>query len=747
MADVFWLEAGEDGSDRLDLMSGEGATHGITVVASGRFDIVPDASDPRYQIVTIPLVFKGTNKNQVLGYRRQVLAKLEQARGGAQPGSLLPKVNIGIRLHGASEMVRWFVESGELTRGDIVALPSNVIGSANESADLILRCYAGGVGEVIEYGPYTVAGDTMTLHIDGIPGDMPAVAEMVIEDESTGAAINRIRWAARSLPDLDEGDLPVILPFGTGGEDPDAVNGTPVVESVDSIWQDIASVTQDADFGGIYDVFARLRDETEYLGQPGVPVVNWTPGLILRQSSTSETFANPTLAGSLLVVLIVNDSGGSISTPTDFTQAATVNHSSGNGPRVSLFYRENAPVTNTISGTSGRVTIKEFLGVKTSGALDETATGQLTGAPLSVGPTGTLSQAYSLVVGGFGASSSSSALGFTNPGLSSITQNGSSPSALSRLGHTVAASTGGESADQSASGSSGAISLLRQAGIVAVFTAAEPSAPTVPAGEYSFAVAAIDSNGRTSPVSETGTTTTTNTGALYFQWAASSGTVVKYRLYLRQGSGAWMYFDTTDDTPELTIRSLSDKDGDADPPAESDIELGDFRFFFGRPNVAMQQPPIGPFRAAIGNDTWEWIYLRRMHLPPSSSPLVGTPTGWSAVVQGRAVAPTNLGVDALALLPADEGNSGEAWYVPNDLTTPAVWRVWSTIHGYSNGYLSDGSDETGNLRVRGRLALGPGDTTMVLLPTVAGNVSKVEDVSMKVTIWARPRYYWLAGAP
>src|SRR5690606_21463699 len=120
------------------------------------------------------------------------------------------------------------------------------------------------------------------------------------------------RWAARSLPDLDEGDLPVIVPFDTGGSDADAVGGTPVVHSTSTSWQTAASVTQDADYGGVVDVFARLSDSTEFLDAPAVPQVDWTAGISLRQSriasggtsgsSTEIAFqSGDSLPGSLLV--------------------------------------------------------------------------------------------------------------------------------------------------------------------------------------------------------------------------------------------------------------------------------------------------------------------------------------------------------------------------------------------------------------------------------------------------------------
>ena len=47
MIDTFWLECGEDGSDRLDLMSAFGGGPGILVLAGGP-DIVDDAASDEW---------------------------------------------------------------------------------------------------------------------------------------------------------------------------------------------------------------------------------------------------------------------------------------------------------------------------------------------------------------------------------------------------------------------------------------------------------------------------------------------------------------------------------------------------------------------------------------------------------------------------------------------------------------------------------------------------------------------------
>src|SRR5690554_1887869 len=147
---TWWLEAGEDGSDRLNLNDGTTYT-----VLAGEFTIDDDGEDPeRYQIVSVPLMIRGTSKNALFNARRAILTKLNQASGGMQPGSGLPAVNIAIRFGNADTLVRWFATEGTLDRGSIQAITGNTLGTMSEPAMLRLRCYRGGLGEAIEYGPF-----------------------------------------------------------------------------------------------------------------------------------------------------------------------------------------------------------------------------------------------------------------------------------------------------------------------------------------------------------------------------------------------------------------------------------------------------------------------------------------------------------------------------------------------------------------------------------------------------------------
>ena len=269
----------------------------------------------------------------------------------------------------------------------------------------------------------------------------------------------------------------------------------------------------------------------------------------------------------------------------------------------------------------------------------------------------------------------------------------------------------------------------------------------VPANGYSVRVVAVNATGGLSAPSDAVTVTLTETGTIFVEWSAASGPVSQYRVYVRPDDGDWVYFDTGSTATNYTVTALGDADGTADPPANTTVSAGTFRLFIGRTNSSTTTPPIGPFSAAIGNSEWEVVYVGRVHLPPSSTPNVASPPGFTITLQGRADTSTQLDADAIILLPADENNTVDAAYTPSNLTSGLEWIAWQTVGGHSNGFLKDGSNEAGNLNVCGNVAIGPGDSTLAMLPTVAGGIHNVSDVEMTVTLNCRARYLWLVGGP
>lgn len=752
MSGTWWLEAGENGSDRLDLMSGFSAAYGYTVAAQG-FDIQPDAEDPdRYQILSVPLVMKGQSKNALFNMRRAILTKLNQARAGAQAGSGLPMVNIAIRFGDADTLVRWFVEEGELSRGSISSLPGNVIGNVQEPAMLTLRCYRGGLGELTQYGPFNVTGADPTLHVNGVPGDLPALVEVHADDVSDGVAVNRLRWACRSLPDMSAGDFEAVLPFNEDDDEvPDTFTGGIASISALQTWQTIGSVSRAATVynGGVFDVYARLRDATAALGVPGGVEATHVAGISLRQSNSGRvnsatvevTLDSPPIAGNVLVLLARGANAATITTPAGFTASATVVN--GTSVRAASFYRvcdgsESASVTVTFGAAAIHdVWVGEFRGISSTSVVDVSATNTNTSATSgTTGTTATTSQNNTVSLAFFAKSGAGVATPTTALGFSSL---------LGNQGVGVSFRINSTTATQSSSASSSPLTSQSWANLILVLAGAQPEPSTVPANGYTVRIVAESAIGGLSTSSSPATITLTGVGAIYTEWTAASGPVSQYRVYVRADNGDWIYFNTGSTATNYTITDLGDANATEDPPANTTISAGTFRLFIGRTNSATTQPPIGPFSAAIGNSEWEVVYAGRVTLPPSSTPNVASAPGFTITLQGRADTTTQLDADAIILLPADENNTVDACYTPNNLTSGLEWIAWQTVGGYSNGFLRDGSDEAGNLNVRGTLAIGPGDSTLAMIPTVAGGVHNVEDVEMTVTLNCRARYLWLAG--
>lgn len=749
---TWWLEAGEDGSDRIDLMSGASGAAGYSVMSQG-FDIVPDAEDPdRFQILSIPLLIKGSSKNDLFNKRRAILTKLSQASFNRQPGSGQPRVTIAIRFGDADTLVRWVIESGNLTRGNLTGIVSNTLGSMEEPAILQLRCWRGGIGERIDYGPFTVSGADPTLHINGVPGDLPGVLEVHVEDTSTNSvAVNRLIWACRSLPDMADGDFDPVLPFNTNDDSvPDTFTGGIATISATSTWQTIGSVSRAASVhdGGVFDVYCRLRDESVYVPAPSTISALATEAIgdvqfVQSNNSTGTTrtidWPVATTAGNLLVLIV--QGFGNVGTITASGWTSAVAH--GTNPQTAIFYKANAASesgTVSVGVSSGgsatsKLTLMELRGIATTSPVDQTSVA--TNSSTTSGSTGTTSSttqayAYALAVFTLNSGATGSYIPSTPSGYTSL-----HGSILQRIARRILTSTGAQTATSTTSLSS----TWRNA--LVVFKGALTSPATLSAGSYLVYVTAIDSNGNESAPSFADSATLPDTGALYVTWDAVPS-AASFRVYTKRDTNAWVYYTASGGNTALTITSDTPS-GTADPPPTSTGESAQMRLFIGRENSATQQPAIGPFTASVANSEWEWVYLRRVHLPPSSTPGVAGMTDWTLVLQGRADTSVQLDADAILLLPADENSTVDACYPPKNLTTPHEWHVWATPQGVPGGYLTDGTDEAGNLRVRGVPSIGPGDTTMTFVPSVAGGISNVEDVEFDVQIYVWPRYEWLAG--
>lgn len=688
---------------------------------------------------------------------RGVRTQLNNAERASQPASGQAWVVLSMQADATSEVIEFPVKRGTVQ-------PPTLTGGRNGSADAFsfgwipgvfieLETLPYGLGEAIEYGPFTVTGADPTFHIDGVPGDEPALAEFRITDNSTGVVVNRLRWACRSLPAMDDGDYEAVLPFNETDESvADTFTGGIESISASSTWQTIGSVSKAASAynGGLFDAWGRVRDATAALGVPGG--VEATAGESIEKvqsrgfgtsgSSADVSWLSPTTAGNLLVLAVRISSNHTINTPAGWTAGPSV----GSGPRAALFYKADAPsesgtVTVTFSGSASniRLYIAEFRGIATSSPVDVTATNTVTNSTNgATGTTSTTAQANALAVALWSTSASTGG-SITLPSGWSVLNDSGSPEG--NAGFKVLTATGTQSGTATHSSS-----LTDWANLIVVFKGLVTAPGAVPANGYTARVVAVDSSGGLSAPSDAATTTLTGTGAIFIEWDAASGPVDQYRVYLLPDDGDYVYFDTGSTAASYTITSIASPDGTADPPSASTITPGAFRVRLGPESGTTHDLVSGPLYATVANSEWEPLYMGRTYLSPTETPLIATQTGWKLDVQGRADASTQMDVDALILMPADE-QQVDVRYAPGDLSTARTWVVGTTPDMRSYGFLQDGSgDEAGRLLAVGRALMGPGDTTCVLIPTVEGGVWNVDDVELSVTVHVRPVYMWLAGS-
>lgn len=118
-------------------------------------------------------------------------------------------------------------------------------------------------------------------------------------------------------------------------------------------------------------------------------------------ATASATFGATSTAGNLLIALLAFQ-GGSIVGPTGFTQA--VNNTSVNGAATYLYYRENAPATNTLTfafapSPHWTIFIAEYSGIVTSSSLDQTNSSTTTSTPATSGSVTTTANDEVVIVG------------------------------------------------------------------------------------------------------------------------------------------------------------------------------------------------------------------------------------------------------------------------------------------------------------------------------------------------------------
>ncbi len=758
MAD-FFLEVGSSGDalhDRLPL-----AEPNYLVLASG-FTVEDDAQNPRYSVLTVPLHIKGTTKNALLNNRRAIETYLNMATIGADPAGELPWVTFGAQLTGADTLVRWRIVSGMFAGGEISGIHSNWMGSADNPVSLILRVLKGAVGNEIVDDPVTVTGANPTLYRAAIPGDMPALVEATITDNSTGQVLHKLHVGSKSAESMASGDVALVKPIVGGGTagTADTIADSYASTTLSPLWSAVGYVQPTERYlRGAYDIWARVRDWSTVLAMPtGVTATaGQGPSLVQMDMTTppdehtatsaSATWDRSTTAGNLLVLTLHQRDAATATLPVGWTLAVTRTQGS---YTVAIYYKanaasENGTVTVTFSAAvDAAIAIEEWAGIAASSPLDVTASGgTASGTTHTTGTTATTTQAHALVLTAHSTSQSSIGdfVGYTS-GYKAIYYHNSSGFGVGLASrYKVVTGLGTQEATMTSSGTD------TSANAIAVFKAASTAAGDLVAGSYQYRVLALDAAGNYSSPSATVSVvqpTSASGRTAQLAWGVPTGiTPTQYRVFWKAQTDSWKYLDTGSANPSFFHYTETGATPDVVPLDGSEgaqirlaLSLGS-----GRTVVATTREVF----TVHANGQWEWIKLASEQLPPMAAPLSAAQRDYRATVEVRQpTSDSTLELDALVFLPCNEAQFTAT--ALDDLVTARTWTIGTSEGGHAYGYLTDGSDEDGQVNATGQLMAGPGDTMFAMLMEAAGAVAQVEGMSLSVTLKIWPRYSWATGS-
>lgn len=754
----IYLGVGTGASDRLDLMDGTNY-----LVLEDGFRVDDDAVDRRYVYITLALHLKGATQDAMLDARRAILTKLNQATiGGTSPNEW---VTLGVKFTGASQMVWWHVVEGGITEPGALRPAAHYIGSNDAPLLLTLRCHKGALGTPIVDEAVAITGADPVLYRPGVPGDLPAYVEAVVADTSENAVVlHGIGIGSRSATSMDQGDYAPFQPveptgIGSVSDDSDSFTGDVVTAAPGVQWQAMCHVQPDAaELRGRHDLWLRVRDDNTFLDTPEGLTATGVTGASVRQSISKTTVTTNgtitldtlTLAGNTLVLMVWGASMFGTPAVTGVPAGFTlVESATGGGHMVALYAYPNAPamsgdlVVTLASGSAYAVAVEEWTGM-TSAPVDVSASNtETSGNTHSTGTTATTTAANAVAItmhiSGFGKFA-----GYTDGYVTALagTLKTSGLTHRYRAMNRALTATGAQSGVlTNAEGSS-------SANLIAVFKTR--AGGELDADTYQYRVAALDADGGLSAAGATvAVYHPTANSATQLEWQPSSApSVTGYRVYVRKGLDAWVYFDTGL-TPSFLHSSMSAPDGTADPPdtgaENSQIRLG---FALGASGAVTHRSAV--VRPQLANGRWEWLRIASEMLPPVALPLDSTQPAYRVVVETRRALPGDtLTVDAVAFVPADE-----AWFEADVVTANGSlngrreWVLGTNPAGHSYAFVCDPEDASNvsGANAVGRLAIGPGDTTLVFLLRGPKDVAVVEDASATVQLTIYPRYHWAAGS-
>lgn len=743
--------------DRLDLTSAP-----YTVLADS-FRVEEDAADARYVYVTFGMHLRGASHNALLNAHNAIIEKLNQATLGGT--AVQDWVTLGVKLSAADEMVWWHVVSGWISNAGSLRPYGNYIGHMSDPLALTLRCHRGAFGEPIDDEPALITGADPVLFREGVPGTLPAYVEAVITDTSENSVVlHGIGVGSRSAKDMADGDFEPFqdLDAGPAGSleenESDAFGSNCIVSSPGFTWATIAYTNPtEAQMVGRYDLWLRVRDQTPILDTPEGLALTPVAGASMRQSSqttgrngvTSLTIDDytGTLAGNTLFLDVYawdNATTPSVSSvPSGFTLVESDTQSN---MLVASYIYPDAPamsadlVVGFTNTDEALIRFEEWNGLTDSPTDVTTDNSVASSTSHPTGTTGTTANANSVARTNhvFVRSGGAIPTAYTDGYVTTIGGTGLGTNARAYAAYRVLTSTGTQSATLTTS------VATASANIIATYTADAGGA--LSAATYHYRVAALDTDGALSRASTTAAVYHPNANAAtQVEWQASlSPAVTGYRVYVRQGTGTWVYFNTPDTTPAFTHVTMSGPDGTADPP-DTGVDAAEVRLGFALGDNGRVLHTTPTMRARRGNGIWEWLRFNVSDLPMVARPPGITSPDYRITVETRN-GDGDLSVDVLAFIPGDE-----AYFAANaDYALESVqeWVMGTNPGGHRFAWIRDPNDSTdvSGAISEGTFAIGPGDTTLLFLLYGPDGQSVVDDAGATVTLTLYPRWHWLAGS-
>lgn len=733
------------------------------VVAQG-LSAPPPEPGARTRAIELTLDINASDADALWTAWGNVEQKLTQARRAAGPYGLGTGVTLSVQLD-TTEWVYFDVLDGVLSLSNLGIL------SFHNYAVLSLVCLPYGRGDrytaTLDPATTLTNGDGMSVLIEEIPGDCPALCRVRVNDVSTGSAvINGIRIGARSLHGLESGDFDGILDLTASGggvsvSESNTVGGSLVRLSPPLMdWSTVARVTMPAAqyTTGLYDLMLRCRDAASIMGMPtqrsatgGAAGTTAGPTRWRQWQTTTGTDNSaeltinwPAWPGRIITLSLGIRGNVTPTTPAGWTLRA----SQVNGTTCGAYHYDKysdgteTTVTINLSGAADewRLVYAEWFGLDYTTAPDQTVTATGT----STGPTvlsGTLGQNTELVIGliAFGGALTSVTKGAAYTALVQT-----DPLLVQYRTTTVTTSTA-NNATLSSSQAWAAVSVSYR---VELYGVVNTTVPNLAASTYHFMVSALNASGGESVALDLGSVAAAANAAYHLTWTApTTGTVAQYRLYWNRGAG-WKYRDTGDDVTTASLWTETSA-STGDPLTVIAGEPASFRLLVGIEGET--QPFETPAAVAhLSNTVWELLPMGLATLPPQAADDGGTPRDWFIDVQVKSTSetPSDVDVDALWLFPHDEPQT-YVWVEGKALATNRDHLIDTRRDGILVATLLEDGTTTpaGQLMSRNApLMLGPGSAQLVGHLEAAAGVSDVTDLKADLTVELTPLYRLLRGA-